>query len=456
LGGLCVSYHHPWWYGFFLVDLNHEEPNFRTAFPLEAAMMYRTVSLVVTTLLCLTSMVASMDASLSQDLLGTSGVDDFSTQGTLSELPDTVPNGLAGPGLEPIGQPADDQQVVPFGGHSAVQSDDGFGCNQCQSGGRSFYDRCGCNTRLFPWTPGHGDCDNWCVGPKWAVSVDGLVLSREDANWGRVAAAVGVDPSETIQFDQGPGARIFVTGYNQMGYGLQVGYEGINTWNASESYALVGATERFEYETSLNSVEINFFPKVPYPVKFFSGFRYIEIDEDFIDFSTTDKTLPLPADPVAAPLVYVDGGSDTLLKNRLSGFQLGARRDTWQLNEWLTLEMFANVGVYNNHYKRTDVARTVTTVINGDDLSTPDTNEFSQVVTPVNTSVRTSADEIAFLGEMGLTGIARLNRCVALRCGYQVLAIDGVEEGLEAYFVSGMNTTTQVFHGLHFGVEYRR
>ena len=33
MGKLCVSCHHLWWYGLYVVDLNHEVPDSRTAFP---------------------------------------------------------------------------------------------------------------------------------------------------------------------------------------------------------------------------------------------------------------------------------------------------------------------------------------------------------------------------------------------------------------------------------------
>ncbi len=329
-------------------------------------------------------------------------------------------------------------------------------CQSCSTGSRYPYDRCGCNAQLFPWTPGPGRCDNWCVGPKWAVAVDGMILFRDDADWDRIVTAVGTAPSHIDQFDPGPGARIFATGYNASGFGIQVGYEGVNTWNATALFPSAGSVRSFDYETTLNSLEINFFPRVPYPLKFFSGFRYIEIDEDFRDFTSNDKPIPAPADPPAASVAIVDMGSDFLNKNRLIGFQLGARRDTWQFSEWLTIESFANAGVYYNKFRRIDVASTVTTVITGDDLATPDTNEFSQQTTEVRSAVRRNYNDMAFLGEAGITGVARLNQCVALRVGYQAMVADGVGQGLDAFFGSGLQSSTIFYHGLQFGAEYRR
>jgi len=144
------------------------------------------------------------------------------------------------------------------------------------------------------------------------------------------------------------------------------------------------------------------------------------------------------------------------LKNRLLGFQLGTRRDTWHLKKWFTLESFANAGIYSNLFRRDNVARSVTTVITGDDLSTPDTNEFSQQVTTVNTKVRGDFTDVAFLAEVGITGVVRIHPCVALRGGYQAMVVDGVGQGIDAFFAGGLNNGTVLYHGLQFGVEYRR
>lgn len=112
---------------------------------------------------------------------------------------------LAGEYLEPI--PADVNDLGATYPGDACNS-----CNGGEAGGiRSFYNRCGCDTPQFPWFTGPGNCDNWCVGPHWNVEVDGMFVHREDADW----AAFGVPPADIVdQFNYGPGARIFATGYN--------------------------------------------------------------------------------------------------------------------------------------------------------------------------------------------------------------------------------------------------
>lgn len=324
----------------------------------------------------------------------------------------------------------------------------------CGCGGYP-YNRCGCNPQLFPWIKGPGMCDSWCVGPKWAIEADGLFLFRDNVDWAAIVADVGTAPSLLEEFGHAPGGRLFVTGYNWNDFGMQIGYEGANDWHATALFPQAGAVRSFDYETRLNSVEINFLPRVPWPVRFFAGLRYIEIDENFRDFTSNDKTIPAPSDPPAASVAVVDTGLSHLLENRLLGFQFGGVRDTWDVGRWLSIEGFANAGVYCNMFKRENVTRNVTTIITGDDLSTPD-DEFSITTTEVQSTTRTDFDEVAFAGEAGITGITRLTQCVALRCGYQVLVVDGMGQGLDAYFSPDMNSSTVLYHGLQFGLEYHR
>ncbi len=344
--------------------------------------------------------------------------------------------------------------------YQALRTAPAGGGSACGCGG-SAYDRCGCNQELFHWIDGPGTCDSWCVGPKWAVQADGLFLFRDDADWDAVIndagviAAVGPTPDLADQFDHAPGGRLFVTAYNESGFGMQIGYEGANDWHATLGYDTGALVRTFDYETRLNSVEINFLPCTPYIWKYFGGFRYVEIDEDFSDFTANNKTIPAPANPPAATVAVVDTGISHLLENRLFGFQVGGRRDSWQLGRWITLESFANAGVYCNKFKRENISHNVTTITTGDDISTTD-NEFSQTTTEVRSTTRQDFAEIAFLGEAGITGVVRLNPCVALRSGYQVMVVDGMGQGLDAFFAPDLARSTVLYHGLQFGIEYRR
>ncbi|NOZ39278.1 MAG: BBP7 family outer membrane beta-barrel protein [Planctomycetes bacterium] len=332
----------------------------------------------------------------------------------------------------------------------------GENCSTCSGSGVSGYDRCGCNIELFPWISGPGSSDQWCVGPKWEVDAGGLIMFRDDADWNRVIANVGGATTSIGQFDPGPGGRVFVTGYNDSGFGIQVGYEGINDWNANLAFAPVaGTTQEFTYQSRLNSVEINFLPNVPSVWKLYSGFRYVQLDEDFLDNTRADRVLPAPADPPGTSQT-IDQGLNRLLENRLFGLQLGGRRDAWQFGNRLTLQTFANAGVYINRFRREDIDLTVTTTISGDDTATPGVTELTESSSSFSTTTRTNLNDVAFVGEAGISAAWRLTPTTAVRAGYQILALDGVADGLTASFTPGLNSDTLIFHGLQFGLEYRR
>ncbi len=332
----------------------------------------------------------------------------------------------------------------------------GGACSSC--GGATGYNRCGCSGNVFPWSDGPGNCDSFCVGPKWAVELEGLVLFREDADWASVAAVV---PDQTLeeQFDHGPGQRVYVTGYNCHGFGLQVGYEGVNNWVARSEFDFDDGSNtgdrRFDLDSTFNSVEINVLRATESPWKFFGGFRYVQLDEDLRDFTTLDKPIPPPVVAPGPGTAFVDSGTDFLLSNRLIGFQAGLRRSRWELNRWVSFDLFGNAGVYCNKFKREDVGRTVTTVLTADDLSTVE-NEFSQTVTEVNSTLRRDITAVSYFGEAGASALIRVNHCVALRGGYQVVAVDNVGQALDAFFAPGLTGSTQVYHGWRFGLEYRR
>jgi len=361
-------------------------------------------------------------------------------------------------GPESAGPAASSNQML-WQQYQALQMGGGQAdCQSCGGNGTGGYNRCGCSEELFPWNKGPGNCDQWCVGPKWGVDVGGLMMFRGDADWGRVTNSLGgvVQPVLTDQFEHGPGGRIFVTGYNDSGYGIQVGYEGINDWDASLEFApdafVVGETREFTYQSRLNSVEINFLPNVASPWKVFSGFRYVQLDEDFIDL--TRETRPFPAADTTETVT--DRSLNRLLENRLFGLQLGGRRDAWQFGNRITLQTFANAGVYCNKFRRDNVDLTVTTTLRGDDSATTNVTELTESSSSFRTSTRDNLTEIAFVGEAGVAATWRLNPCTALRAGYQILALDGVGTGLEASFTPGLNAETLVYHGLQFGLEYRR
>ena len=322
--------------------------------------------------------------------------------------------------------------------------------------GNSWWDRCGCNPEVFPWIDGPGLCDQWCVGPKWQVELEGLFLFTDDVEWDRLQNNLGVTPTLTDQFDHALGARLYVSAYNQYGYGMEVGYMGANDWGGTFTFDPNASSERrFDYDARLNSVEINFLPKLTYLWQFYTGFRYIEIDEHLDDFTTVDKVIPPPVSGGTAPVAYVDSGTSYLVENQLYGFQLGARRDGWRLWRRVFIDSYANAGIYCNWHKRDDITINRSTIITGDDLDTAD-NEFSIATNTVRNSVGREYAEVAFAGEAGISGVVRLTNCLSVRGGYQVMVVDGIGRALDAFFSNDLMTSTSLYHGMQFGMEYRR
>lgn len=285
-----------------------------------------------------------------------------------------------------------------------------------------------------------------------------MIMHREDTNLNAIIADVGDPTSVEDQFEYAPGARVFATAYNCHGWGMQVGYEGMNDWDASVVFPdspVADSTRSIDYMSRLNSVEFNFLPRTPQPWKLFSGVRYVELDEDLQDFTIVDRVIPVPADPPAPPAAFVDTGLAHVIENHMIGFQLGGLRDGWQVGDWLLVSGFANASVYHNQVKRDDINLNVTTVITGDDISTPE-NEFTETTTVTSTTVRREFSDVSFLGEAGASLSLKLTPCLALKSGYQVILLDGVGQGIDAYFSPDYESSSVLFHGLQFGLEFRR
>jgi hypothetical protein len=399
-----------------------------------------------------------------------------------------------------------------------------------------------------PYRTGPGLCDNWRVGPRWHVTVDGIVLTRQHTDLIALAGAMPdsfpgnllpTDPSfpppgqnlpqgngilpgsipAFEQFDHGPGGRITFTSQiaQCVGYDLQAVYEGINDWNASIVYPVeelhvpfytpvitsttttttnvstgpptppsvtttitqtttgpfVPTTapppfaEEFQqrslhYYSALNSGELNFLRNCDPEWRPFCGVRFIQFDDKISDFLNQEVQSPLPfagGNPTNGQFVGISE-TDRLnlfhVQNNLMGFQVGVYHDTIQLNNRFAIEGFVNGGVYYNRVKYSNVMVVRTTQFVGDDTST---TEFNEQRTDNSTIVNNDArdlSEISYEAEASLTGVCRLNKCWALRAGYQVLWIDHLHRADTAYLGDAFTDSELLFHGWHAGIECRR
>jgi hypothetical protein len=321
---------------------------------------------------------------------------------------------------------------------------------------------------------------------------------------------VGLDPALT-NFSYGPGGRIAFT--SQVArcshYDVQAVYEGINDWNASivfpktnldpSFYPPNGATtstttttttnppntttvttttgpivtapapfpEGFQqrslhYRSSLNSGELNFLRDCDPDWRPFCGVRFIRFDDEIGDSLNQEVQPPLPfagGNPAAGRFLGISA-TDRLnlfrLDNNLMGFQVGMLHDTIQLNDRFAIEGFVNGGVYYNKVKYSNVMVVQTTQVVGDDTSTTTFNEgrtdHSDIV---NNDARDFA-EVSYEAEASLTGVCRLNKCWALRTGYQVMWMNHIHTADAAFLGTGDFSRDLLFFGWHAGLECRR
>ena len=351
------------------------------------------------------------------------------------------------------------------------------GCDSCRSSSwlnpnsDDFMWGCG----GWPFQTGPGCCDTWKVGPVWDVSVDGMTLYRKGANLTAITAAAAFDsqggdlgpPILTNQFDYGGGGRVYVTGTlpRCAGYRLQFGYEGVQEWNASVVFpketpipvagspADSSEQRRVHLVSSMNSAEFNFDRPTCSVWRPYAGIRYMRFNDQLSDLIDQEAPPPLPADPFET-VTTTDTLNQFDLDNQLIGIQFGLHRDLWQVCRRFTLQGFANSGVYYNQVKRTNLMAVTTKQVIGYDTGT-DTPGSSNESYAANNDVAELSD-VAYMAEASLTGVWRLNKCLALRGGYQVLWIKGLRLAENAYLGEGLPERQLTFQGWHAGLEYRR
>jgi hypothetical protein len=369
-----------------------------------------------------------------------------------------------------------------------------------------------------PYRTGPGLCDNYRIGPRWHVTIDGMVMHREGTDplalatqmavndvTGTVDGAVpplAMEPALT-NFSYAPGGRIaFMSQVGPCsGYDIQAVYEGINDWNASVVFPKIPFTavpngflnvpptqfviqpspnteppgpfpETFQqrslhYRSNLNSVELNWLPYHDAEWRPIFGARVIRFDDEIADSLNQEVQAPLPGprtdgagntDPLG-PTSETDRLNLFHLDNTLMGFQVGLLHDTIQLTNRLALEGFINGGVYYNQVKYSNVMVVSTTQTFADNTRFNDATGINNGRVDnssiVNNDNRDFA-EISYEAEASLTGVCRLNKCWALRAGYQVMWLNHIHTADAAYLGTGDFSRDLLFHGWHAGVECRR
>ena len=104
-----------------------------------------------------------------------------------------------------------------------------------------------------------------------------------------------------------------------------------------------------------------------------------------------------------------------------------------QLNDRFAIEGFVNGGVYYNQVKYSNVMVVSTTQTFADNTRTTASTKRERTIRTSSTTTLATLSEISYEAEASLTGVCRLNKCWALRAGYQVLWINHLHLADAAY-----------------------
>jgi hypothetical protein len=289
-----------------------------------------------------------------------------------------------------------------------------------------------------------------------------------------------VAPEFQENFDHAAGARLLVTSDFPYcaGYELQVGYVGVEEWSATAYFpqeaiaanppaSTVPVNERraLQYGSAIHSVEINFQRVSRGYLKPYAGFRYWALNEDIQDYADQFTTGVL-ADPgltvgdITSASV-TDRINAVSIDNNLVGFQGGMRLDMWRPTPRLHLAGFCSAGVFCNMVSRDRIYEESTSRTQRQRVSSGGASpvlSVSETSSTARTDSRVSADgaNLAFTTEASLAGVWQVNRCVALRSGYQVLFLSGVELAEDLWIGGAPVDRDLVLHGWFAGFEYRR
>ena len=303
-----------------------------------------------------------------------------------------------------------------------------------------------------------GECCLECCCPSWTANVGYVYLWRDaGGNAPVLTDTVGASPNfaagpivfseSDFNFDGSSGIDASLIRDDGCGGGLEIRYLWIDAASDQSIFftpsvlpatnpllggggfgGFGGFTWDIEYDSAIHSVELLRRQccgswNVSY------GFRYANLDE-FLYMS--------PFDP--------DFVFRNWTENNLYGLQLGADGVLWDNCCGTRIVGFGKAGLYYNDADVQAEYQNFTAFFRG----------------------TASDDDLAFLGELGITAEHQLSCNLSVRAGYQLLFIDGVALasgqiadtgnlfGPVADRITRVNSSSLLYHGLHFGIEYRR
>ncbi len=278
------------------------------------------------------------------------------------------------------------------------------------------------------------DCD--CL-PPWRVRANIIWLHRSKPNEGALVTdftpggVVLLDASEfKFKYEAGPELSIFrqiddawsvegrffrVDGWNATrgtvpAFGSEVQYE------TTFGNAFIPANISGSYRSQLSNGEINGRRKIDDFWSVLVGFRYLDLDESGL-------TIQQDIGPG-----FITAINNIRAVNHLFGFQVGADMNLWSRGAW-GVEGLVKFGVYGD--------------------SATNRVHIGAAQSPVTFDSTASANQAAFVGEFGITGVYRLNKSLSLRGGYQFLWLAGVAQASDQVAASNplAGTATVSFTG---------
>ncbi|MEN1681938.1 MAG: hypothetical protein AAGJ46_20340 [Planctomycetota bacterium] len=324
------------------------------------------------------------------------------------------------PGANPVNATPSD--IVPAGFAAAGCGD--AGCSTGCSTGACGSDCCssGC---------GGGCCGGGCCcGPTWSAGVDALFFWRSspDSNTPLVACNC-VDNHIDFQatdFDLGVAAapRIRLFRHDPCCCDFEVMYFNFDNWDEYRHFygdltvlgnnLGAGTTAAAQYESSLQSLEVNLLKSHGCWTKLLAGFRWLQLDE--------------------YASVYGSNGSTTVFQNNntlnnLYGGHIGFRRLLYDYGGCLTVDGSVKTGVFGNDAER---------------------NTYGYGTQHLNKGGVSFVGDVEFQANFAVTC-----RC-AITAGYQLLWITGLASAPEQFHAYDYinNGETIFFHGANVGAVY--
>ena len=290
-----------------------------------------------------------------------------------------------------------------------------------------------------------------CDHATWTIRAGAIFLDRSQPDNGLLSFELGGPPpalvsAQDFNFDFEPGFEMGAIrhGVLDTDVALEVRYLEVDNWAATTPPATTtfpvfnyatgfffgppGSAITGTYEAELQSIEVNARRQVGDYIQVLVGLRHVQLDEAL----TLTETLG------GGP-----GIASTAARNNLIGAQLGADMALFS-RERFSLEALVKAGIYAN-----SASNNTAVTLGG---------------VPALPGSTAGANEAAFLGEFGVTGLYQLTDCLSLRASYQILWTDGIATASEQFAVSDPaagtaninNTDSPYYHGAFVGLQFEK